>query len=77
MRGARCTAERTTTQRELVLARPEREAHQETAEKTQCVVRRPAGCAENAREMVPDEATQRESEPESELEPELVNTEWP
>ena len=29
--------------------------------KTQCVERRPAGCAESAREMVPDEATQKET----------------
>ena len=38
--------------------------------------RRPAGCAENAREMVLKEATQRELEPEPESEQELepVNT---
>ena len=40
---------------------------------------RPAGCAVNAREMVPDEATGRESKPEPESEPksELVNTKGP
>ena len=33
--------------------------------KTQCVKRRPARCAENAQEMVPEEAMRRKSEPES------------
>ena len=45
--------------------------------KTQCVERRPAKCAENAREMVPNKATQRESEPESEADPKLVNIDGP
>ena len=61
MRGARCTAGKTATQREPVQARPVREAHQETAVERRSVERRPAGCAESAREMVPDEATQKET----------------
>ena len=47
--------------------------------KTQCVKRRPAGCAKNAWDwnwkcsQCPEEATRRESEPE----PKLVNIEEP
>ena len=43
--------------------------------KSQCVEQIPARCAENARAMVPEEETRRQSEPESEPEPKSVNTE--
>ena len=43
----------------------------------QCMERRPAEWAENAQVMVLEEAMRRESEPESEPEPEWFNNEGP
>ena len=52
-RGARCTTEQTTKQRELVPARPDREAHKESTKEDAVCGRMSAECVENALDMVP------------------------